>query len=42
MFCMLRKGMSSDEMRKLNVVTIIKSNMDKPSISNYMLESSNL
>ena len=41
MFCMLRKGMS-DEMRKLNVVAIIKSNMDKPSISNYMLESSNL
>ena len=32
----------SDSMRKLNVMTIIKSNMNKVSTSTYMLKSSNL
>ncbi|WKA11227.1 hypothetical protein VitviT2T_028751 [Vitis vinifera] len=36
------KGYMSDGMWKLNVMTIIKSNMNKASASTYMLESSNL
>ncbi|KAL6331736.1 hypothetical protein AAG906_016732 [Vitis piasezkii] len=36
------KGYMSDGMWKLNVMTIIKSNMNKASTSTYMLESSNL
>ena len=36
------KGYMSNGMWKLNVVTIIKSNMNKASSSTYMLESSNL
>ena len=32
----------SDDMWKLNVMTIIKSNMNKTSTSAYILESSNL
>ena len=32
----------SDGMWKLNVMTIIKSNINKVSTSTYMLESSNL
>ena len=36
------KGYVSDGMWKLNVMTIIKSNMNKASTSTYMLESSNL
>ena len=36
------KGYVSDGMWKLNVMTIIKSNMDNESTSTYMLESSNL
>ena len=36
------KGYVSDGMWKLNVMTIIKSNMNKSSTSTYMLESSNL
>ncbi|WJZ90328.1 hypothetical protein VitviT2T_009480 [Vitis vinifera] len=36
------KGYISDGMWKLNVMTIIKSNMNKTSTSTYMLESSNL
>ena len=35
------KGYMSDGMWKLNVMTIIKSNMNKASTSTYMLESSN-
>ena len=38
----VRKGYMSDGMWKLNVMTIIKSNMNKVSSSAYMLESSNL
>ena len=38
----VRKGYVSDGMRKLNVMTIIKLNMNKASTSTYMLESSNL
>ena len=38
----VRKGHMSDGMWKLNVMTIIKSNMDKSSSSAYMLELSNL
>ena len=36
------KGYMSDGMWKLNVMTIIKSNMNKDSNSAYILESSNL
>ena len=36
------RGYMSDGMWKLNIMTIIKSNMNKASISIYMLESSNL
>ncbi|RVW87884.1 Retrovirus-related Pol polyprotein from transposon TNT 1-94 [Vitis vinifera] len=36
------KGYMSDGMWKLNVMTIIKSNMNKASTSTYVLESSNL
>ena len=36
------KGYMSGGMWKLNVMTIIKSNMNKVSTSTYMLESSNL
>ena len=36
------KGYGSDGMWKLNVMTIIKSNMNKASTYTYMLESSNL
>ena len=36
------KGYMSDGMWKLNVMTIIKSNMNKANISAYILESSNL
>ena len=36
------KGYVSDGMCKLNVMTIIKSKMNKASTSTYMLESSNL
>ena len=36
------KGYVSNGMWKLNVMTIIKSNMNKASTSTYMLESSNL
>ncbi|KAL6326053.1 hypothetical protein AAG906_000928 [Vitis piasezkii] len=36
------KGYMSDGMWKLNVMTIIKSNMNKANTSTYMLESSNL
>ena len=36
------KGYVSDGMWKLNVMTIIKSNLNKVSTSTYMLESSNL
>ena len=36
------KGYISDCMWKLNVMTIIKSNMNKASASTYMLELSNL
>ena len=36
------KGYVNDGMWKLNVMTIIKSNMNKASTSTYMLESSNL
>ena len=36
------KWYMSDSMRKLNVMTIIKSNINKVSTSTYMLESSNL
>ena len=36
------KGYMSDEMWKLDVMTVIKSNMNKASSSTYMLESSNL
>ena len=38
----VRKGYVSDGMWKLNVMTIIKSYMNKVSTSTYMLESSNL
>ena len=36
------KGYVSDGMWKLNVMTIIKSNINKASTSTYMLESSNI
>ena len=36
------KGFMSNEMWKLNIMTVIKSNMNKASPSAYMLESSNL
>ena len=36
------KGYASDGMWKLNVMTIIKSNMNKASTPTYLLESSNL
>ena len=36
------KGYMSDGMKKLNVITIIKSYMNKASTSAYILESSNL
>ena len=36
------KGYVSDDIWKLNVMTIIKSNMNKVSFSAYMLKSSNL
>ena len=36
------KGYMGDRMWKLNVMTVIKSNMNKASSSAYMLESSNL
>ena len=38
----VRKGYMSDDIWKLNVITIIKSNMNKVSTSIYMLESFNL
>ena len=38
----IEKGYVSDGMQKLNVMTIIKLNMNKASTSTYMLESSNL
>ena len=38
----VRKGYMSDDMWKLNVMTIIKSYMNKASTSAYILESSNL
>ena len=40
--CMFGKGYMSDGMWKLNVMTIIKSNMNKASPVTYMFESSNL
>ena len=36
------KGYMSDSMKKLNVMTIIKSNMNKVSTSTYVLKLSNL
>ena len=36
------KGYMSDSLWKLNVMTIIKLDMNKASISTYMIESSNL
>ena len=38
----VRKGYMSDDMWKLNVMTIIKSDMNKASTSTYILESSNI
>ena len=38
----VKKGYMSDGMWKLNVMTIIKSDMNKASTSVYILESSNL
>ena len=38
----VEKGYMSDGMWKLNVMTMIKSNMNKASFFAYMLESSNL
>ena len=38
----VRKGYMSDGMWKLNVMTIIKSDMNKASTSAYIIESSNL
>ena len=38
----VRKGYMRDGMWKLNVMTIIKSSMNKASFSAYILESSNL
>ena len=38
----IEKGYMSDGMWKLNVMTVIKSNLNKFSSSTYMLESSNL
>ena len=36
------KGYMSDDMWKLNVMTIVKSNMNKASTFTYMIELSNL
>ena len=38
----VRKGYMSDDMSKLNVMTIIKLDMNKANTSTYLLESSNL
>ena len=38
----VRKGYMSNGMRKLNVMVIIKSNVNKTSIFAYILESSDL
>ena len=38
----VRKGYMSDGMWKLNVMTIVKSNINKISTSTYVIESSNL
>ena len=38
----VRKGYMSDGMWKFNVMTIIKSDMNKASTSAYIFESSNL
>ena len=41
MECMSEKGYMSDDTWKLNVMTIIKSDMNKSSTFAYVLESSN-